>query len=69
MQRGLLAGAAVVIAAAVLAAIFWTGGEDEVPAEKMAASETAVAHGRNSVIAFLKTLQILPAGSPRVVVR
>ncbi len=42
MQRGLLAGAAVVIAAAVLAAIFWTGGEDEVPAEKMAASETAV---------------------------
>ena len=41
MQRSLMAGAAVVIAAIVLAAIFWTGGEDKVPAEKMVASETA----------------------------
>ena len=41
MQRGVLAGAVVVLAAVVLAAIFWTGGEDEVPAEKTVASETA----------------------------
>ena len=41
MQRSLMAGAAVVIAAIVLAAIFWTGGEDKVPAEKTVASETA----------------------------
>jgi nucleoid-associated protein YgaU len=40
VQRGLLAGAAVVVAAVVLAAIFWSGGEDEGPAEKMAVSET-----------------------------
>ncbi len=41
MKRSLMAGAAVVIAAVVLAAIFWTGGEDEVPADKTAASEPA----------------------------
>jgi len=41
VQRGVLAGAVVVLAAVVLAAIFWTGGEDEVPAEKTVASETA----------------------------
>lgn len=40
MQRGLLAGAAVVVAAVVVAAIFWSGGEDEGPAEQMAVSET-----------------------------
>jgi nucleoid-associated protein YgaU len=41
VQRGVLAGAAVILAAVVLAAIFWSGGEDEVPAEKTVASETA----------------------------
>ena len=41
MKRSLMAGAAVVIAAVVLAAIFWTGGEDEVPAERTVASEPA----------------------------
>ena len=41
MQRSLLAGAAVVLAAVVLGAIFWTGGEDEVPAEPVVASEAA----------------------------
>jgi nucleoid-associated protein YgaU len=41
VQRSVLAGGAVVFAAVVLAAIFWTGGEDDVPAEKTVASETA----------------------------
>lgn len=40
MQRSLLAGA-VVVAAVVFGVIYWTGGEDEVPAEQLAASETA----------------------------
>jgi nucleoid-associated protein YgaU len=41
VQRSLMAGAAVVIAAVVLAAIFWTGGEDEVPAARTVASGPA----------------------------
>ena len=41
MQRSLLAGAAVLLAAVVLGAIFWTGGEDERPAEPAVASESA----------------------------
>ena len=42
MQRSVLAGGAVVFAAVVLAAIFWTGGEDGVPAENAVVAETAV---------------------------
>jgi len=41
VQRGLLVGAAVILAAVVLGAIFWTGGEDEGPAEPVVASQTA----------------------------
>ena len=41
MQRSVLAGGAVVFAAVVLAAIFWTGGEDGVPAENAVVAETA----------------------------
>ncbi len=41
MQRSVLAGGAVVFAAVVLAAIFWTGGEDGVPAETAVVAETA----------------------------
>jgi len=41
VQRSVLAGGAVVFAAVVLAAIFWTGGEDGVPAENAVVAETA----------------------------
>jgi nucleoid-associated protein YgaU len=41
VQRSVLAGGAVVLAAVVLAAIFWTGGEDGVPAEKMVTAESS----------------------------
>ncbi|MDX1424305.1 MAG: Ig-like domain-containing protein [Kiloniellales bacterium] len=40
MQRSLLAGAAVVLAAIGVVAIFWTVGEDKAPAEKTVASQS-----------------------------
>ncbi len=43
MQRGVLAGAAVVLAAVVFAAIYWTDGDDETPAEQAAATDSSSA--------------------------
>jgi len=40
VQRSLLAGAAVVVAAVVFGAIFWTSGEDKAPAEQVAVPES-----------------------------
>ena len=65
MQRGVLAGAVVVLAAVVLAAVFWPGGEDDVPAEVAEARRTAVLEARDANLARVQaglvgsTLEVL----------